>query len=46
MGEGLRTGKTLTKEIEADLKRGIEEYKKQGSGKGDAGSGRVEDHVK
>ena len=28
VGEGLRTGKTLTKEIEADLKRGIEAYKK------------------
>jgi len=28
VGEGLRTGKTLTKEIEADLKRGVEAYKK------------------
>jgi F-type H+-transporting ATPase subunit alpha len=28
VGEGLRTGKTLTKEIEADLRRGIEAYKK------------------
>jgi F-type H+-transporting ATPase subunit alpha len=28
VGEGLRTGKTLTKEIEADLRRGIEEFKK------------------
>jgi F-type H+-transporting ATPase subunit alpha len=28
VGEGLRTGKTMTKEIEADLRRGIEAYKK------------------
>jgi F-type H+-transporting ATPase subunit alpha len=28
VGENLRTGKTLTKEIEADLRRGIEAYKK------------------
>jgi F-type H+-transporting ATPase subunit alpha len=28
VGDGLRDGKVLTKEIEADLKRGIEEYKK------------------
>jgi F-type H+-transporting ATPase subunit alpha len=28
VGEGLRTGKALTKEIEADLRRGIEEFKK------------------
>jgi F-type H+/Na+-transporting ATPase subunit alpha len=28
VGENLRTGKVLTKEIEADLKRGIEEFKK------------------
>jgi len=28
VGEGLRTGKVLTKEIEADLRRGIEDYKK------------------
>jgi F-type H+-transporting ATPase subunit alpha len=28
VGDGLRTGKTLTKEIEADLRRGIEAYKK------------------
>jgi F-type H+-transporting ATPase subunit alpha len=28
VGEGLRTGKTLTKELEADLRRGIEAYKK------------------
>src|SRR6188472_3905151 len=28
VGDGLRTGKTLTKEIEADLKRGVEAYKK------------------
>jgi F-type H+-transporting ATPase subunit alpha len=28
VGEGLRTGKVLTKEIEADMKRGIEEFKK------------------
>jgi F-type H+-transporting ATPase subunit alpha len=28
VGENLRTGKVLSKEIEADLKRGIEEYKK------------------
>ena len=28
VGEGIRTGKTLTKEIEADLRRGIEAYKK------------------
>jgi F-type H+/Na+-transporting ATPase subunit alpha len=28
VGDGLRTGKVLTKEIEADLKRGIEDYKK------------------
>ena len=28
VGDGIRTGKTLTKEIEADLKRGIEDFKK------------------
>jgi len=28
VGENLRTGKTMTKEIEADLRRGIEAYKK------------------
>jgi len=28
VGEGLRSGKTLTKEIEADLRRGIDAYKK------------------
>jgi F-type H+-transporting ATPase subunit alpha len=28
VGDGLRTGKVLSKEIEADLKRGIEDYKK------------------
>ena len=28
VGDGIRTGKTLTKEIEADLRRGIEAYKK------------------
>src|SRR5215510_8615007 len=28
VGDGIRTGKVLTKEIEADLKRGIEEFKK------------------
>jgi F-type H+-transporting ATPase subunit alpha len=28
VGEGIRTGKTLTKEIEADLRHGIEAYKK------------------
>jgi len=28
VGEGLRTGKTLTKELEADLRRGIDAYKK------------------
>jgi len=28
VGEGLRNGKTLTKELEADLRRGIEAYKK------------------
>src|SRR5690348_8119318 len=28
VGEGIRTGKALTKEIEADLRRGIEAYKK------------------
>jgi F-type H+-transporting ATPase subunit alpha len=28
VGEGLRTGKVLTKEIEADMRRGIEEFKK------------------
>ncbi|HEY2162986.1 MAG TPA: F0F1 ATP synthase subunit alpha [Gemmatimonadaceae bacterium] len=28
VGEGIRTGKTLTKEIEAELRRGIEAYKK------------------
>ncbi|MEO6877105.1 MAG: F0F1 ATP synthase subunit alpha, partial [Gemmatimonadaceae bacterium] len=28
VGDGLRTGKVLTKEIEADMKRGIEEFKK------------------
>jgi len=28
IGEALRTGKVLSKEIEADLKRGIEDYKK------------------
>jgi len=28
VGENLRNGKTLTKEIEADLRRGIEAYKK------------------
>jgi len=28
VGEGFRTGKTLTKELEADLRRGIEAYKK------------------
>jgi F-type H+-transporting ATPase subunit alpha len=28
VGEGIRTGKTLTKEIEADLRRGIDAYKK------------------
>src|SRR5262249_701113 len=28
VGDGLVKGKTLTKELEADLKRGIEEYKK------------------
>ena len=28
VGDGIRTGKALTKEIEAELTRGIEEYKK------------------
>jgi F-type H+-transporting ATPase subunit alpha len=28
VGDGIRTGKTLTKEIEAELRRGIEAYKK------------------
>ena len=28
VGDGIRTGKVLTKEIEADLRRGIEAYKK------------------
>ena len=28
VGDGIRKGKALTKEIEADLKRGIEDYKK------------------
>jgi len=28
VGDGIRTGKTLTKELEADLRRGIEAYKK------------------
>jgi F-type H+-transporting ATPase subunit alpha len=28
VGDGLRTGKTLTKELEADLRRGIDGYKK------------------
>lgn len=28
VGDGIRNGKVLTKEIEADLRRGIEEYKK------------------
>ncbi|MEP6495636.1 MAG: F0F1 ATP synthase subunit alpha, partial [bacterium] len=28
VGDGLKTGKVLTKEIEADLRRGVEEFKK------------------
>jgi hypothetical protein len=28
VGEGLRKGKVLSKEIEADLKKGIEDFKK------------------
>jgi hypothetical protein len=28
VGEGIRTGKVLSKEIEADLRRGIEAYSK------------------
>jgi F-type H+/Na+-transporting ATPase subunit alpha len=28
VGDGIRTGKVLTKEIEADLKHGIDDYKK------------------
>jgi F-type H+-transporting ATPase subunit alpha len=28
IGDGLRNGKVLTKELEADLRRGIEAYKK------------------
>jgi F-type H+-transporting ATPase subunit alpha len=28
VGDALRTGKVLSKEIEADLKRGLEDYKK------------------
>jgi hypothetical protein len=40
VGDKLRKEKTLSKELEAELKRGIEAYK-QGSGKREAGSGQT-----
>jgi F-type H+/Na+-transporting ATPase subunit alpha len=45
IGEGLRTGKTLTKEIEADLRRAIEAYKK-GPGAPKVAAPRVEEAVR
>src|SRR5438105_1757888 len=37
VGSGIRETKTLSKELEADLKRGIEEYKKSGVGNRESG---------
>ncbi len=45
VGEGIRKGKLLTKEIEADLKRGVEDYKR-GAGAPKAPAAKVEEHVK
>jgi len=45
IGDGLRNGKVLTKELEADLRRGIEAYKK-GPGAPKTAAPRVEDAVK
>jgi F-type H+-transporting ATPase subunit alpha len=45
IGDGLRTGKVLTKELEADLRRGIEAFKK-GPGAPKTSAPRVEDAVK
>jgi F-type H+/Na+-transporting ATPase subunit alpha len=45
IGEGLRTGKTLTKEIEADLRRAIEAYKK-GPGAPKVAAPRAEEAVR
>jgi hypothetical protein len=45
IGEGLRTGKTLTKEIEADLRRAIDAYKK-GPGAPKVAAPRVEEAVR
>jgi F-type H+-transporting ATPase subunit alpha len=45
IGDGLRTGKVLTKELEADLRRGIEAFK-TGPGAPKTSAPRVEDAVK
>jgi F-type H+-transporting ATPase subunit alpha len=45
IGDSLRNGKVLTKELDADLRRGIEAYKKSLGGPKAAGP-RVEDAVK
>jgi F-type H+-transporting ATPase subunit alpha len=45
VGDGLRNTKQLTKEIEADLRRGIEAYKQRAAGSGAPGAERIEAHL-
>ena len=45
VGEGIRTTKQLSKEIEADLRRGIEAYKQRNSGAAKREGEKVEAHL-
>ncbi|MGH7618156.1 MAG: F0F1 ATP synthase subunit alpha, partial [Gemmatimonadaceae bacterium] len=44
VGDALRSGKAL-KDVEGDLKRGIEEYKKGEAGRGKGEAGKIEAHL-